>query len=61
MTNGGDKGDSKRETIATLRAKQLAYDESCRRVGGKRKEEPETAATATATATASEIVTVKEI
>ena len=57
MTNDGVKGNRERQTIATLRAKQLAYDESCRRVGGNKKEELETAAMMTAT----EIVTAKEI
>ena len=48
MTNGGEKGGSEGEPIATARVTQPAGNEACRRMGGDGEEEPETAATATA-------------
>ena len=47
MTNGGDKGDIKGEPITTVRVTQTDGNEVFRRVGGDRKEEPETVKTAT--------------
>ena len=47
MTNGGDKGNSKGEPIATARVMKTAGDEVFLRVGGDGKEEPETVETAT--------------
>ena len=47
MINGGDKGNSKGEPIATARVMKTAGDEVFLRVGGDDKEEPETVETAT--------------